>query len=174
MKPNLLLVLILATTPLFLGGCGQPPKDVTRSPHYNFLSFAGTVWKTKVKVALADVTVYNGVHQLTLLSRSEFDPTDPKYAAVHDSQDRIISILPAGARIRIRRLWFDTGEAGLLWVTASLDSGTYYKKTVYVTRRLLANNIFLEHDPSFPRTWGVNPKYLESDAPPRKAKGGGK
>jgi len=61
-----------------------------------------------------------------------------------------------------------TGEAGLLWVTASLDSGTYYRKTVYVSRQLLAKNLFLDHDPSFPRTWGVNPKYLESAAPQRK------
>ena len=173
MKPNLLLILILAAAPMFLGGCRQSPKDVTRSPHYNFSSFAGTVWKTKVKVALADVTVYNGVHQLTLLGRRAFDPTDPKYTGVL-GQYRIISMLPAGARIRIGRLWSDTGEAGLLWVTASLDSGTYYGKTVYVSRQLLAKNIFLERDPSFPKTWGVNPKYLESDAPPRAANEGEK
>ncbi len=169
---NLLLILILAATPLFLGGCRQPPKDVTRVPHYNFSPFAGTVWKTKVKTALADVTVYNGAHHLTLLSPEEFDRTDPKYTGVLD-QYRIISMLPAGARIRIERLWFDTGEAGILWVTASLDSGTYYRKTVYV-EELLAKNLFLDGDPSLPRTWGVNPRYLESDAPPRKAKGGGK
>jgi hypothetical protein len=172
MKNNVLLILILAAS-LFLGGCRRPPKDVTRVPHYNFSSFAGTVWKTKVKVALTDVTEYNGEHHLTLYSTDAFAPPDPKYPRMNDRYP-IISILPAGARIRIRRLWFDTGEAGLLWVTASLDSGTYYRKTVYVSRQMLANNIFLEHDPSFPKTWGVNPKYLESDAPPRKARGAGK
>ncbi len=164
---NLLLILILAAMPLFLGGCGQPPKDVTRSPHYNFSSFAGTVWKTKLKTALADVTEYNGAHHLMLLSPRAYDPKDPKYEGTN-GQIHVISILPAGARVRIRRLWFDTGEAGLLWVTASLDSGKYYKKTVYVNWQLLAKNLFLDHDPSLPRTWGVNPKYLESAAPQRK------
>ena len=173
MKPNLLLILILAAAPLFLSGCRQPPKDVTRSPHYNFLSFAGTVWKTKVKVALADVTIYNGTHHLMLLRRRAYDRTDPKYTGLLDPY-RIISMLPAGARIRIARLWFDTGEGSLLWVTASLDSGTYYRKTVYVSGPLLAKSLFLDGDPALPRAWAVNPKYLESDAPPRKAKGGGK
>ena len=166
MKPNLLLILILAAAPMFLGGCRQSPKDVTRSPHYNFSSFAGTVWKTKVKVALADVTAYNGAHQLVLLSPDEYDRTDPRYTGMLD-QYRVISVLPVGARIRIKRLWFDTGEAGLLWVTVSLDSGKYYRKTVYVSGTLLAKNIFLERDPSFPKTWGVNPKYLESARRPK-------
>ncbi len=173
MKIAFAWIRVLVFSALFLGGCRQSPEDVTRSPHYNFSSFAGTVWKTRVKVALAEVPVYNGAHQLTLLSREEFDPTDPKYTGTAN-QYRIISMLPAGARIRIGRLLFDTGEGSQLWVTASLDSGTYYRKTVYVTRRLLARNIFLERDPSLPRTWGVNAKYLESDGPPRKAKGGGK
>ncbi len=85
---------------------------------------------------------------------------------------RLVGTVPAGTRIRIGRLTFDTGEGSLLWVTASLDNGRYPKRVVYLDEGLLARNIFLSDGTS--RIWGVNPKYLESDGPPRKAKGGEK
>jgi hypothetical protein len=40
---------------LFLSGCARPDTDVTSSASYNFSSFAGTAWKTKVKTALAEI-----------------------------------------------------------------------------------------------------------------------
>src|SRR2546429_538291 len=57
----------------------RPDTDVTSSPEYNFKAFAGTVWKTKVKVALTDIKRYNGRHEKTLVPPDCFDPTHPKY-----------------------------------------------------------------------------------------------
>ena len=96
---------------------------------------------------------------------------------------RVVRILPIGTRLRIERLMFDNGEGSQLWVTASLDDGTYPKKIVYVNWGLLAENRWIggphpgvPHPPGSEtsRTWTVNPKYLESASPPRKAKGGEK
>jgi hypothetical protein len=61
MKTAIIRTLILSTAAYCLNGCGQPSDtDITKSPDYNFSSFSGTVWKTKVKLALADVEEYTG------------------------------------------------------------------------------------------------------------------
>ena len=171
MKAALLWISTLAVATIALYGCRPTEKDVTHSARYpGFSSFAGTVWKTRVKVALADEKIYTGAHHLTLLAPASFDPAASAYRPPIDTH--VVTVLPANTRLRIRRLICDRGEGSLLWVTASLKSGKYRGKMVYVERSLLRRNIFL-HD-GMSRRWGVNPKYLESDAPPRKAKGGGK
>jgi hypothetical protein len=90
----------------FLNGCGQrQDTDVTSAPEYNFSLFAGTVWKTKVKVGLADLKQYTGKHDLNLLVPKHFDPTHPEYFPAHDMQ--IIAVLDPGTRLRIERLMRD-------------------------------------------------------------------
>ena len=97
---------------LILGGCAPSKTDVTHSPRYKFSTFSGTVWRTKVKLALADVKEYTGVHQVYLIPPDEFDPTSPGYQPQPDS--RVIAVLAAGARIRIKQLWLDDGEGSVL------------------------------------------------------------
>lgn len=177
MMGPLRLISILALVALPLGGCRPSETDVTRVARYNFSSFAGTAWKTRVKVALGDVKAYTGAHHLELLAPWEFDRADPNYWA--PTHFHIIRILPVGTRIRIDRLMFDNGEGSQDWVTASLDDGTH----VYVSWGLLAENEWIggghpgvPHPPGSKTStaWGVNPKYLESDAPPRNPGKGGK
>src|SRR6185369_16768785 len=50
-----------AVKPLFRP---SPDKDVTKVPSYNFSSFAGTIWKTKTKTAIADIKIYTGAHNI--------------------------------------------------------------------------------------------------------------
>src|SRR6266496_4736163 len=139
----------LAMMCLLLSGCGQrPDTDVTSSPQYNFKSFAGTVWKTKVKVALADVKRYNGWNESTLLPPDCFDQNHPEYMPPPDMQ-RVIEVLPVGTRLRIERLMKDNGDWGGVLVTASLEDG----KVVRVERGLLAKNRFIGTGDS--KEWGV-------------------
>jgi hypothetical protein len=157
MKNTMFAIMIL--TPLFLSGCGykQPPDtDVTSSAKYNFAPFAGTVWKTKVKVALADVKRYNGWHEATLLPPDAFDPTHPKYRPPPDLEE-LISVLPIGTRLRIERLMKDNGNWGGVQVTASLEDG----RVVYLLDDFLAKNRFLWPGDSDSKEWGVNPDMLE-------------
>ena len=183
MKVTPLWMAILAMVALTIGGCGRAAKkDVTRSPRYHFASFAETNWRAKVRLALADIEEYTGARHLYLLPPGELDPT---HAISVKTDHRVVGFVPVGTRIRIKRLWLDSGEGGLLWVTATLENGTYRRRVVYLDPELLAENRFMNHGfhdltreaflrETRSRTWGVNPKYLESDAPPRKAKGGGK
>lgn len=173
MKRPILPMLVLIVACLPLGGCKPGQTDVTHSPRYHFSSFAGTVWKTKVKVALADIKEYTGARHLTLLAPFEYDPANPEYPKYQlPLGSRVIRVLPVGTRIRIARLMFDDGEGGVLWVTAHLDDGTYPKKVVYVNWGLLAKNVWLGD--AHGNSWGVNPKYLESEAPSQKIGGVGK
>jgi hypothetical protein len=175
MKNVILAITILAMILIFLNGCGQSPEvamlkqrpdtDVTSSPQYNFKSFAGTVWKTKVKVALADVKRYNGWHEPTLLAPENFDPTHPEYRPPPD-MDHIISVLPVGSRLRIERLMKDNGNWGGLQVTASLEDAKITAsledgKVVYLVPQLLAKNRFIWIGWSDSKEWGVDPDMLE-------------
>jgi len=139
--------------------CGPPMRrpdtDVTSSPEYNFKSFAGTVWKTKVEVALADLEQYTRKHDLNLLVPKHFDPTHPEYTPAHDMH--IISVLPVGTRLKIERLMQDNGSWGGVRVTGSLEDGT----VVYLERGLLAKNRFIYPGSSDSKDWGVNPDLLE-------------
>ena len=179
---TLLSVSILAVAALALGGCKPGEKNVTYSPRYHFASFAGTTWRAKVRLALADIKEYTGAWHLYLLPSGELDP---RRAISVKADHRVVDFVPAGTRLRIRYLRFDDGEGSLLWVTALLENGKYRHKLVYLDPELLAENRFMNHGfhhltkeaflkETRSRTWGVNPKYLESDAPPRKARGAGK
>src|SRR5260370_38715831 len=79
---------VLAMASFFLNGCGQAPNpfkgykqppdtDVTSSPEYNFASFAGTVWKAKVKVGLQDLKGYTGSLDKAHHAHENFHPQDP-------------------------------------------------------------------------------------------------
>jgi len=151
---------MLTIASCFLNGCWHPEDaDVTQSPEYNFSSFAGTRWKTKVKVALADIKRYTGEHQLNLLAPRRFDPTVPNYASVHDA--KIIAILPVGTVFRIERFMIDKGIGSDNEVKARLENGTYSQETVNVDQLLLAKNRFLWPGESSSTNWNVNPDMLE-------------
>jgi hypothetical protein len=159
MKRFIFRMSILAMIPIFLNGCRRPDTDVTSSPEYNFKAFAGTVWKTKVKVALADLKQYTGKHDLNLLVPKHFDPTHPEYTPAHHMQ--IIAELPIGTRLRIERLMKDNGEWGGVRVVAVLQDETYSEKTVYLDNMLLAKNRFIWIGWSDSKDWGVDPDMLE-------------
>ncbi len=150
MKKVLFGIMILAMIAIFVNGCRD--SDVTSSPKYNFSSFAGTVWKTKVKVALAN-TGWRGMHDPSLLAPKFFDPTHPEYTP--SRSDEIITVLPIGTRVRIERLMQDNVDWGGVWVMGSLEDG----KPVIVERHLLAKNRFLSTGSS--KDWGVDPDMLE-------------
>jgi hypothetical protein len=156
MKKVLFGIVILAMISILLNGCGRrPDTDATSSPRYNFSLFAGTVWKTKVKVGLADIKAYTGRHQVTVLAPEDFDPTHPKYRPPGDMQ--MIAVLPVGTRLRIEQLMQDNGNWGGVWVTASLEDG----KVVYLSDYLLAKNRFTWPGESDSKEWGVDPEILE-------------
>ena len=76
--------MIMGMLSVFLNGCGQAFRpaadtDVTSSPKANFSRFAGTVWKTKVKVALVDCEQYTGRHANTIVPPDSFDPAHPNF-----------------------------------------------------------------------------------------------
>ena len=167
------LVIVLAWIAL-LTGCGQssspykeisklykpsPDTDVTSSPHYNFSSFSGTVWKTKVKTAVADLTRYTGAHDITLLAPIAFDSADPKYTPPPTMKS--YTVVPAGASLRIARLMKDNGAAGFVMVTATLLDGTNSQKDVFVSPHLLAKNQFVWPGWSSSTNWDVDPDIVE-------------
>ena len=166
MKKVIFGILILAMIFFFLNGGpariivgilnSRPDTDVTLSPEYNFKAFAGTVWKTKVKVGLVEVKLYTGRHVTYLLRPGGYDPTDPRYMPPAGMQ-KIIAILPVGTHLQIERLMKDNGIGDLLFVTASLEDG----KVVYLDDYLLARNRFTFPGSSDSKNWGVDPDLLE-------------
>jgi hypothetical protein len=137
----------------------RPDSDVTSSPEYSFSEFAGTVWQTKLKVALADLKQYTGRRALHLLVPKHFDATHPEYTPARDMQ--IIAVHPPGTRLRIERLMKDNGNWGGVRVAAELEDGTYSQKTVYLDDSLLAKNRFIWPGWSDSKDWGVDPDMLE-------------
>lgn len=172
MKKPIVVFVMLKTIALLLTGCGQSPenalkkaygpqpyKDVSLLPHYNFSTFAGTVWKTKVKLALADVKRYTGAYDPVLLHPIHFDTTNPKY--VSGPEKHIIADLPIGSRLKIGRLMQDQGVWGGVQVEAILENGTNSGKIVYLDEMLLEKNRFVWAGWSSSTNWGVNPDILE-------------
>jgi hypothetical protein len=170
-----LKIMILAMASFFLNGCGQSPDatslkgykqppdtDVTSLPKYNFSSFAGTVWKTKVKVGFADLKQYTGKHDHNLLVPKHYDSTHPEYTPAHDME--IIAVLPAGTRIRIRRLVKDNGAWGGVRVAATLEDGTNSEQALFLDELFLENNRFIARGPTSSTNWGVNPDILDTVA----------
>lgn len=147
------------------GAFKQPPDtDVTLLPKYNFQAFAGTVWKTKVKVALADMEVYHGEHRVYLLPPFAFDRTHPDYRTP-PCLEKVIVELPVGTRVRIERLTKDNGMAGYVQVTISLVDGNAFEsgsgKVVFIDQNLLVTNQFLSPVGSNSKDWAVDPSMLE-------------
>lgn len=161
MKKAAFMFRILTIAALFLRGCGHPPDtDVTSSPEYGFTSFAGTTWRTKVKVAVADLK-----GDAYILAPEHYDSTHPSYRPPPDLHT--FAVLPIGTRLRIERLMKDNGNGGFVRVIATLEDGKY-SKTVYLDNRMLTKNDFLWPGESQPKIWGVAPDMLESDALPGK------
>jgi hypothetical protein len=133
----------------------QQDKDVTSDPQYNFSSFAGTVWKTKIKLGMVDIKRYTGRRDTALLAPESFDSTQPNYRPPHDMT--MISVLAEGTHLRIERLMEDQGVWGGVWVTASLEDG----KIVYLEPYLLAKNRFIWKGWSSSTNWGFDAQMLE-------------
>jgi hypothetical protein len=159
MKHSFFRILKLIVFTSFLNGCGRPVyTDVTSLPGYNFSSFAHTVWKTKIKLALVDVKRYTGKHELALVSSSGFDSMDPKYRPLPYSQT--IAILPVGTRLSIERLMKDN-RIGDLNVVVRLETEAHSGRTIYILPELLEKNRFIWEGKSSSTNWGVNPDMLE-------------
>jgi hypothetical protein len=136
--------------------------DVTSSSYYNFSSFAGTVWKTKVKTALAEGKRYTGAPEIKLLAPHRFDQTDPNYRPLHENT-KIITVLPIGTRLRIERLMKDNGAWGGVNVIATLEERTNAQRIVFLDASMLASNQYLGNEAGNKSTnWGVNPEMLET------------
>jgi hypothetical protein len=171
MKTIGLGIRIYAATSIFLIGCGQGPNqnatmfkhppdtDVTSFANYNFSKFAGTVWKMKVKLALADCKLYTGKHVQFLFAPKHFDSTHPEYTPLNEIQ--IIAVIPPGTRLRIERLMKDNGNWSGVRVEAVLEDVTYSEKTVFLDDIVLAKNRFIAPGWTDSKEWGVDPDMLE-------------
>ncbi len=141
----------------FLSGCGRPVEDLSSSPKYNFDSFSGTVWKTKVKVAVADLKGTEPTPKTYLLEPKAFDPKHPEYTPPPAGMN-IIEVLPVGTHLRIEQLLMKkTFETTYAWVTASLDDG----RVIRLSDAFLAKTGFGWRGKFDAKDWGVNPDLLE-------------
>jgi hypothetical protein len=98
---------LVAMIALLSSGCSD--SDVTSSPRYNFSSFSGTEWKTKVGVAVAKIK-QGGPGQIYLIPPDSFDTNDAHYRPIAGCT--VISVLPIGSRIRIEHLMQDNVGVG--------------------------------------------------------------
>ena len=135
----------------------SPDKDVTQSPQFNFAHFAGTVYKTRVITAIADIKRYTGVVDTHLLAPLHFDPADPRYTPVKDL--KVVAELPVGSRLRITRLLQDQGAGGGPYVEAIVQDGTNADRKVFVDSALLSNP--RAGGPGTNLNWDINPNMLE-------------
>ena len=172
--PVIIFQMMVLMTISLLVGCGQssnkyikelksykqpPDTDATLSPQYNFSSFSGTVWQTKVKMALANFKEYTGVYHTYLFVPDRFDSTRSDYRPLPGME--IIAVLSPGTRLRVGRLIKDNGIGDQLWVTGTLVDTTNSERTIYLDQLMLANNRFISRGPSSSTNWGVNPDMLE-------------
>jgi hypothetical protein len=176
MKRSIFLIAMINIFALLLG-CSRGPekavkplyqpssdKDVTASPDLNFSSFAGTVWKTKTKVAIADLKRYTGARQASLLPPDSFDPTDPKYFGKIPDM-KMIAVLPPGVRLRITRLLQDQGAWGGLLVEAVLLDGTNAQQVLYMDPSFFAGNAWTR-GPNSNTNWTGDAALLEKAEAP--------
>jgi hypothetical protein len=168
MKTSRRLIPLAVVLALFMG-CDRTPqkavsslyapssdKDVTTAAEFNFATFAGTVCKTKVKTAIADIKRYTGVMDTHLLAPMHFDPADPSYTPIKDL--KISTELPPGTRLRISRLLQDQGAGGGPYVEAIVQDGT--DRAVFVDGALLAPPSWTK-GPGQKTSWGLNPDMLQ-------------
>ncbi len=157
---------------LFLAGCGEdsnavalknykrkPDTDISAEKRYNFASFAGSVWKTKDKIALASVGLYTGDQVTYVLPPIFFDATRSDYRP-SDGNVRIGDVIPAGARLRVDRLMKDNGIGGLTFVIVDVTYGTTIRTNVFLSEA------FIESGPTadfriITTNWIVNAALLE-------------
>ncbi len=154
---------VVVTMVALLIGCGKAPiaklyrpstdTDLSSSTNYNFSSFTGTVWRTKVEMSFVNVKRYTGVHDLTLLPPESF-----KYPSA--SPREVLAVLPKGSQVRIERLLQDNGAWGGLMVWATVD-GTNTSKMVRLSPLLLSKNRFNDAFGSSSDEWSLIPEYLE-------------
>jgi hypothetical protein len=170
-----LLTITVTTAAILLTSCGKstdpyapmkklyqasPDTDVTLSSNYNFASFSGTVWKTKVKTAISEGRRYSGVPETTLIAPNRFDTADPHYRPVQNLH--IITVLPVGTRLRIERLMKDNGAWGGVNVTVAVEDGANAQRVMFLDGWLLAANRYLMNGPPASTNWGVDPEMLEA------------
>ncbi len=171
MKNCFAIPLIMAV--LCLSGCGEDPNvtalknykrkpdtDIGADPRYNFASFAGTVWKTKDKVALASVKEYTGERVTYVISPISFDATRPDYRPFDGGDLQIVAVLPAGVRLHVERLMRDNGIANLISVRVVVEDGTNAHQNVYLSERLMENGP-ISANKLISTNWGMNPEFLE-------------
>jgi hypothetical protein len=137
----------------------SPDTDVSTSPYYNFSQFSGTIWKTKVRTAVADLKRYSGAQDITLLTPVSFDATDPKYNPPPTMKG--FAELPVGTRLRIERLMKDNGAAGFVMVTATLLDGTNSQNDVFLAQHFVAKNRFVWPGWSASTNWDADSDILE-------------
>ena len=164
----------LTMSALCLSGCGEDPNvtalrnykrapdtDISADPRYNFASFAGTVWKTKDKTALASGKLYTGVRVSYLLPPIFFDASRTDYRAP-DGDVQIMFVLPAGARLRVDRLTREHGIGNLKFVIGELSDGTNTHKNVIVTEGLIASGPIHELR-AFTTNWVMDAELFEEE-----------
>jgi hypothetical protein len=165
MKRLAIILVIVILAPSILIGLlvkGCDPTDVTLSPEYKFQSFAGTMWKTKVKMAVAQRKNYRGHGRLVLLTPEFFDATHPEYQVPYP-EHKVVIFLPVGSRLRIERLMQDNGSWGGREVFVSLPDQAIPSdengNLIMLPHFFLAPNRHLRTGES--EEWDVDPELLE-------------
>jgi hypothetical protein len=161
MKSTFVRIMMPAIALCLLTSCGRlEEEDVTLKPEYNFTSFAGTIWKTKVELAVEDSRRYTGERQLYLIALSRFDPSGSNYCG--EGRDKIKTILPAGTLVRIDRYMKDHGIGNVNQVWGTVMNGEYAQKSVVVDMQLFENNQWLWIGwPNLSTNWGMDPEMFQ-------------
>ena len=163
----------LTMSVLCLGGCGEDPNvtalrnykrapdsDISADPHYNFSSFAGTVWRTKDRTALGTIKRYTGEQVTYALSPTAFDASRPDYRPFDGGDMQIVAVLPAGVLLRVEQLMRDNGIAGLISVRVTVEDGANTHTNLFLDKHLLAHG----RTPAnrvISTNWGMKPEFLE-------------
>ncbi|MBL8824096.1 MAG: hypothetical protein JNJ77_16035 [Planctomycetia bacterium] len=137
----------------------DPPLDVTQEEKYEFKEFQGTIWRTKTRVVLADITDRQDRTEIIMLAPCSFDRNHPEYSPPYHLT--VIKEIPIGTKIRINRLLETFGNAGGLDVEGTIDDGT----TFQLCHRFLNKNKFIYRywdKKDVISKWGVNQELLES------------
>jgi hypothetical protein len=154
-SPSTFLVLV-ATIAMLMSGCRD--SDETSSPRYNFSSFSGTVWKTKLQIAVAKIE--RGSTKICLIPPDAFDTNNAHYRPILGCT--VMSVLSVGSRIRIERLVKDNVDWGGVRVTASLIESPVERGAIYVEPELLEKNCYLYDKATSQSTnWGMSPDLFE-------------
>lgn len=147
---------LAALIAMLSSGCRD--SDETLSPRYNFSSFSGTEWKTKVGIAVAEIK--QGKTMVCLIPPDSFDTNNPDYRPIAGCT--VLSVLPVGSRIRIARLMQDNVDWGGVRVTAVVEDSSVSHWTVYLDPGLLLNNSYLSYGGSSSSTnWIMKPVFFE-------------